>query len=219
VKKQTLALIISVPSAVLLGTVFYSRQTDTAQPAPIKSAAIVGSSDARLQEQDRAAANPVPAETARPSGAAPEPAAPGNHASQLPDAPAPDAPATFAAAPSTRPSQSAGGANPASEPLVVELAPGMRVPAALVEDDTPLSEGQAVALNQLEESFANDITSSLDPSQTENTGAPADPTKTWDTARQRLDERYKAMFGEDAHNAKLLKSAQEALQSKRNSAP
>jgi hypothetical protein len=95
-----------------------------------------------------------------------------------------------------------------SSQIVYEVEPGVRAPAALIDDGKPLTPGQAKAIDLVGESFDANVAAATNSSASQS----ADPQVVWEAARKTADENFRLFFGDDAYNQKTLQAAQEALQ-------
>jgi hypothetical protein len=140
----------------------------------------------------------------------------------------PDASNTATAAPmstSTHPAPSAVAlsANPAdpvqrnsaNDSVEVELSPGVQVPAVFLDDGEDMTPSQQEAAQNIADNFSREIGKAV--AGATHAGAnPAGPSldNAWFSAKNRADEQYRALFGNDAYNRKSVEAGIEAVSSK-----
>jgi len=86
---------------------------------------------------------------------------------------------------------------------------GGRLPAAIVDSSANLTEPQAEVLDRISEEF-------LDSAVTNNVGVDdlkknKEAQKKWSQSLMEANERYRALYGVDAYNARTIQAAKEAL--------
>jgi hypothetical protein len=118
-----------------------------------------------------------------------------------------------------------------------QLDPGVRLPAAILDTSEHLSPTQLLAMDAITQRFLDDASpeaeavgrnnpeispassASARPPATKtppgssapSSGLAGTPRGTWDAAQDRANESYRAIFGQDASNAKSVESGKEAL--------
>jgi len=85
--------------------------------------------------------------------------------------------------------------------LEYDIPAGMRAPVAFLPEDRPLTPPMEKFLENVRDEFDAAI------------AAADDPATVWEDARQRADDRYRFLFGDDAYNQKTMRDALEALKS------
>ena len=97
-----------------------------------------------------------------------------------------------------------------SEPIELELGPGVRLPVAMLDHDAPLTAQEATAKENLVHVFSNEISASL-----AETGADITDeriaAKIYARAQHRADAQYKVLFGDAAYNQAGMRAAMEAM--------
>lgn len=83
----------------------------------------------------------------------------------------------------------------------------MRAPVVFLPEDRPLTPPMEKFLENVRDEFDAAI------------AAADDPATVWEAARQRADDRYRLLFGDDAYNRKTMRDAMEALKSKASPEP
>lgn len=94
--------------------------------------------------------------------------------------------------------------------MTFELGPGVPLPAALLESESPLPPAVAAAKEGIAREFQRDVTDAV---VQPNTLSPA-VGKTWPAAKAKADAQFRALFGEAAFNEWNMQAAREALPAK-----
>lgn len=84
------------------------------------------------------------------------------------------------------------------------IPPGERAPVVFLPEDRPLTPPMQAFLDNVREEFDATI------------AAADDPAEVWNQARQRADDRYRLLLGDDAYNRKTMQDAIEALKASGN---
>lgn len=97
--------------------------------------------------------------------------------------------------------------------MVLELDRGIKVPAAVLDNNEPLAPAQAKAKDLVAAEFAEDIIEAQEqPAANEPSAKRSDISEAaWQEAQRKADERYRAMFGDAAYNRASMQAAQEAM--------
>ena len=94
--------------------------------------------------------------------------------------------------------------------MTFELGPGVPLPAALLESESPLPPAVAAAKEGIAREFQRDVTDAV---AQPNTLTPS-VGKTWPAAKAKADAQFRAMFGDAAFNEWSMQAAREALPTK-----
>lgn len=93
-----------------------------------------------------------------------------------------------------------------SEPLALELDPGVPVPAALLPVQDSLPPAAAAARQQLADSFVRSVNASI--AQPGTNAATA--SDTYFNSLSKSDEQYRSLYGEEAFNRAVIQTALDA---------
>lgn len=98
-------------------------------------------------------------------------------------------------------------------PMILELDPGVRAPAAVLENTEALSPGQSKAKAIVAAEFAEEISKAVEePSTSQQPDAtPGVDEAAWVQAQREADERFRALFGDAAYNRASMQAAQESM--------
>jgi len=102
-------------------------------------------------------------------------------------------------------------AETSSPEVTIELAPGVREPAATLPHEGIGSPQQADALDRIVTKFDQEIAAAA--AQPETAVDPEPLGRAWADAKWRADERYRLLFGDAAFNQATAQAAREALAS------
>ena len=94
--------------------------------------------------------------------------------------------------------------------MTFELDPGVPLPAALMESESPLPPVLAAAKEGIAREFQRDVTDAV---AQPDTPAPV-AGKTWPAAKAKADAQFRALFGDAAFNEWNMQAAREALPAK-----
>ena len=94
--------------------------------------------------------------------------------------------------------------------VTFELDPGVPLPAALMESESPLPPVLAAAKEGIAREFQRDVTDAV---AQPNTPSPS-VGKTWPAAKAKADAQFRALFGDAAFNEWNMQAAREALPAK-----
>jgi hypothetical protein len=94
-----------------------------------------------------------------------------------------------------------------SGPITLELKSGVRLPLAAVKTDDALYPSQIDARQQIAKDFEREIADALSQPGSDK----ADLDEIWNKARQRADNRFRLLFGDDAYNRASVAAAKEAV--------
>lgn len=97
--------------------------------------------------------------------------------------------------------------SPSAHPPVVELEPGVPIPAALVEPQGQLPPAAEAARQQVADSFVEDVEESVSAPGLE--GDDVGARKKYDEAVSRSNEQYRALYGDAAYNQQGIRAAME----------
>lgn len=99
-----------------------------------------------------------------------------------------------------------------SGPLILDLEPGVKVPAAVLDNNQPLAPAQAKAKDLVTEQFADEIANASEqPTANKPSNAASDVSEAaWLQARRKADERYRALLGDEAYNRATMQASLEA---------
>lgn len=104
---------------------------------------------------------------------------------------------------------------PARGPMILEVSPGVRLPAILMEADEVLSPQAAAIKERIAEEFAQEIRDAVDPEKSEDPSKPEVAPDEFDPAVRRADERYRMFFGDAAYNQRTMQAAKQAVSEKK----
>ena len=90
-------------------------------------------------------------------------------------------------------------------PPILEITPGIPLPAVLLAQDDPLSPQAEAIKDRIAEEFEDAIT------QTSNPEKPKVHPDAFRAARDRADDRYRMFFGDTAYNRMTMSAAKQAL--------
>jgi len=90
--------------------------------------------------------------------------------------------------------------------LVVEVGPGIALPAAFLPGDEALSPELAKLKAGIAQEFEREIADAL----SEQTDAPQHIEDIYSAAKSRADERFRQLFGDEAFNHYAARAAREA---------
>lgn len=224
---NTIRNLAFIAAGILIGTGLTYFATQNAQPAfeaPPAGAAASSSSVAptlpAMRDFSTAPSQPEKADRVAPSGA------PALRDQQVPvgSLPSPNAGAVALAsqptAPAAAPSRAGGQGNSGSaqaararltvqapdHSLTLEIDPDVRIPAAMLESESPLPPAIAAAKDGITREFQREVLAAAAQPDTSQT-----LDETWVAARGRADARLRTLFGDDAFNAWQMHAAREAL--------
>lgn len=90
-------------------------------------------------------------------------------------------------------------------PVIVEMTPGIPLPAVLLESDQVLSPEAEAMKGRIAQEFEDEISKAADPENSE-----VNPDD-FAAARRRADERYRMFFGDAAYNYMTMSAAKQAV--------
>lgn len=167
-----------------------SRRPDEGRQTPLSSTAAADSPYGQANERLPTATSSAPDASGEAS------INPGSSQAEGYGPPLPYEPASLAGNPA------AHAVDPANAAMQYEIPAGMRAPVVFLPEDRPLTPPMERFLQNVRDEFDAVI------------AAADNPADVWEAARQRADDRYRLLLGDEAYNDKTMRDAIEALRSK-----